>query len=310
MRRIGTFLVFAGLLVAFALEKGAQAASVSTNVERYVLEASFQYGINPNLIAAVIQAESNFNAGAVSPRGAIGLMQLMPATARAMNVDPEDEKENVLGGIKYLNYLYEEYIRDGRHDPETSLALLLACYNAGPDRVFGGRLHPKVPNIEETQKYVAKTASLFKKNGNGLIKSGETKQRKNIEPRFASYAIYVGDSEAGEKTIHITQWVYAKAGEFTEGKVVFSFFDDCKIISATNAEIYHQNRMVVVECKPERPHDSHQAKAHIRLKSAASRDFQYYIRVEMEDPMSMLKKVSYPYHGVLDPTGYPAKFRR
>lgn len=309
MRRIGTILACAGFLV-IAHENAAQAASVSTDVERYVREASFQYGINPNLTMAVIQAESNFDAGAVSPKGAIGLMQLMPATARAMNVDPTDDEENVFGGTKYLNYLYEEYIRDGRHDPETSLALLLACYNAGPDRVFGGRLHPKVPNIEETRKYVTKVASLFKKNGNGLIKPGKTKQQKNIEPRFASYAIYVGDSEGEEKTIHITQWVYAKSGEFKKGKVVFSFFDDCKITSATNAEIYRRNHMVVVECKPEPLHDSNQAKAHVRLKSAAGSDFQFYIRVEMEDPRSTLKKISYPYHGVLDPTGYPAKVRQ
>ncbi|HEU4751768.1 MAG TPA: transglycosylase SLT domain-containing protein, partial [Armatimonadota bacterium] len=106
-------------------------------------EAAARTGLPEELLAAVIQQESGFNPGARSRTGALGLMQLMPGTARALGVrNPLDPRENVLGGAQYLQ---QQLARFGRLD------LALAAYNAGPAAVqqYGG-----IPPFAETQKYV------------------------------------------------------------------------------------------------------------------------------------------------------------
>jgi soluble lytic murein transglycosylase-like protein len=103
--------------------------------------------VSPDLVRALIQAESAFNPRAVSPKGAQGLMQLMPATAAEYGVrDPFDPADNIRAGVKYLKQLLTSY--EGR------VELALAAYNAGPGAVkkFGG----KVPPYKETRNYVAR----------------------------------------------------------------------------------------------------------------------------------------------------------
>ncbi len=112
--------------------------------EGAVREAAAEFSLDPALVKAVIRAESNFNPRAVSPKGAMGLMQLMPDTARMHDVeDAFDPAGNIRGGVRHLRYLMDRY--------HGELDLVLAAYNAGTkpvDRVNG------VPRFAETQEYV------------------------------------------------------------------------------------------------------------------------------------------------------------
>jgi soluble lytic murein transglycosylase-like protein len=108
--------------------------------------ASATYHLDPDLVNSVIHAESGFNAHAVSPKGARGLMQLMPQTAGKLGVnDAFDPEANVTGGSRYLRELLERYNFD--------LIKALAAYNAGPERVEQYR---GVPPFRETRAYVAR----------------------------------------------------------------------------------------------------------------------------------------------------------
>ena len=113
-------------------------------INTFIHAAATEHGVDPLLIKAIIKAESNFNPGAISPKGAQGLMQLMPATAKDLQVaDPFDPQENITGGTKYLRSLLDNY--------GWNLELSLAAYNAGPGKVKG-----RMPNIGETKTYVSK----------------------------------------------------------------------------------------------------------------------------------------------------------
>jgi soluble lytic murein transglycosylase-like protein len=116
----------------------------SQTINDFIQAAATEHGVDPFLIKAIIKAESNFNPTAISPKGAQGLMQLMPATARDLQVaDPFDPQANITGGTKYLRSLLESFGWD--------IELSLAAYNAGP-----GNVKKTVPNIPETREYVAK----------------------------------------------------------------------------------------------------------------------------------------------------------
>jgi soluble lytic murein transglycosylase-like protein len=109
------------------------------------------HAINPALVRAVIQAESAWNTRAVSPKGALGLMQLMPETATELGVvDPFDPGQNIQAGVKYLKRLLDRY--DGNAE------LALAAYNAGPGAV--DKYGRKIPPYRETQAYVRKIVSV------------------------------------------------------------------------------------------------------------------------------------------------------
>ena len=118
--------------------------STPQTINAFILAAATEHGVDPFLIKAIIKAESNFDPTAVSPKGAQGLMQLMPATARGLQVsDPFDPRDNISGGTKYFRFLLDSY--------EGDVELSLAAYNAGP-----GNVKNAIPNFPETRTYVAK----------------------------------------------------------------------------------------------------------------------------------------------------------
>lgn len=129
----------------------AGSTAINHNYEEIVKRASLKYGVPEKLISSVIKHESNFNNTVESSAGAVGLMQLMPATAKYIGVnDRTNPEENIMGGTKYLGMMLDKYDGD--------IQLALAAYNAGPGNVdkYGG-----VPPFKETQNYLKKVLGTY-----------------------------------------------------------------------------------------------------------------------------------------------------
>lgn len=138
-----------------ATEPGTIEPEVQPSVPALVAKASQEHGVHPALISSVIAAESGFRPSAVSPKGAVGLMQLMPDTARDLRVsDPRDAAQNIDGGTSYLRQLLDRYA--GFHN---QLERALAAYNAGPANVdrYGG-----LPPYRETVDFVSRVSTRMK----------------------------------------------------------------------------------------------------------------------------------------------------
>lgn len=135
----------------FGLSSFARPPSLSvSDFDRLIAHTAAHHGLPPALVKAVIATESNFNATAVSAKGALGLMQLMPETAEMLGVDPLRVDENVDGGTRYLRHLWDHF---------GDLSNALAAYNAGPESVdrYGG-----IPPYPETQQYVRRVLAYYR----------------------------------------------------------------------------------------------------------------------------------------------------
>jgi hypothetical protein len=123
----------------------------SKDFTTFIEQASQKYNIDEDLLRAVIKAESNFNPSATSPKGAMGLMQLMPGTARSLGVnDAYDPSQNIDGGARYLRQMLDTFGGDTKK--------ALAAYNAGPTAV---QTYDGVPPYKETKNYVSKIMDML-----------------------------------------------------------------------------------------------------------------------------------------------------
>ena len=129
---------------------GIKARSIS-RYDTIIHKAQAKYGVAVSLIKAVIHAESDFNALAVSKKGAKGLMQIMPGNYKVLSIsDPFDPSQNIMGGTRYLKHLLNRY--------DDKLPLALAAYNAGPGAVDK---YGQIPPYKETRNYVQKVMTLY-----------------------------------------------------------------------------------------------------------------------------------------------------
>jgi soluble lytic murein transglycosylase-like protein len=118
-----------------------------------IQDAAARQGLDPRLLASLVWVESSFDAAAASPKGAVGLAQVMPTTAADLGIDPHNPVQNVEGGARYLKHNLQRF---GRTD------LALAAYNAGPATVaqVGG-----IPPIPETRQYVDRVLQTYRRLG-------------------------------------------------------------------------------------------------------------------------------------------------
>jgi hypothetical protein len=180
---------------------GSRVWSPQPHLESLIQKYSSQYGVDPSLVRAVIRHESGFNTQAVSPKGAMGLMQLMPGTADLMGVkNPFDPEQNIMGGVGYLRHCLDRF---GHNVP-----LAVAAYNAGPERVAKTGTVPAIP---ETQSFVHNVVGTYQglsqsgasppgtppAKGAHVITPGPAQKRLAAKPVLVTAA---GKSPEGEKT--------------------------------------------------------------------------------------------------------------
>lgn len=142
------------------------------DLEKLIHKYASHFGVDPSLVRAVMQHESGFNPHAVSPKGAQGLMQLMPGTADVMGVqNPFDPEQNIAGGVGYLRHCLDRFGQ--------SVPLAVAAYNAGPARVAKSR---GVPSIPETQNFVKNVMETYIGRSSSFPKATKSDDKPPVKP--------------------------------------------------------------------------------------------------------------------------------
>ncbi len=161
-------------------------AFTQQDIDAAIDQAAARHHVDPNLVRSVVKVESNFNPNAVSRKGAMGLMQLMPSTARSLNVsNPFDPAENVDAGVRHLRRLLDNY--------RGNVPLTLAAYNAGSGAVARSA---GVPHFRETQNYVRRITNLYNSGGDldlGTMSSPVSEQ-VHVQ-RDARGVLYISNTE-------------------------------------------------------------------------------------------------------------------
>ena len=157
---------------AMAATRSTQGSTIPPAYRSMIARAARLYEISPDLLDVLARQESNYDQGARSPKGAIGIMQLMPASAKALGVDAFDAEQNIRGGAAYLRYMLNVY--DGHID------MALSAYNAGQNAVnrYGG-----IPPFRETRSYL-------QRNFDNLAQESDAEEftvepSENLEPNSA-----------------------------------------------------------------------------------------------------------------------------
>ncbi|MFY9675772.1 MAG: lytic transglycosylase domain-containing protein [Terriglobales bacterium] len=160
-------------------------AFTAADIDAAIEQAAARHNVDPNLVRSVVKVESNFNPNAVSRKGAMGLMQLMPATARSLNVsNPFDPQQNVDAGVRHLKQLLESYGGDVR--------LSLAAYNAGAGAVARSA---GIPRYAETRNYVRRITDLYAGGGGGTrVSFGVAREPLRME-RDARGVLYISNTD-------------------------------------------------------------------------------------------------------------------
>ncbi|MGB6776916.1 MAG: lytic transglycosylase domain-containing protein [Terriglobales bacterium] len=160
-------------------------AFTQQDIDAAIDEAATRHNVDPSLVRSVVKVESNFNPNAVSRKGAMGLMQLMPSTARSLNVsNPFDPQQNVDAGVRHLRKLLDSYGGNVR--------LSLAAYNAGSGAVARSA---GVPHFRETQNYVRRITDLYNGAEAGLnISSGSALEPVHVE-RDSRGVLFISNTE-------------------------------------------------------------------------------------------------------------------
>src|ERR1700677_3677577 len=157
-------------------------AATSEDIDSAIEQAAARHNVDPNLVRAVVKVESNFNPNAVSRKGAMGLMQLMPSTARQLKVkNPFDPEQNVDAGVRQLKQLLENY--------GGNVKLTLAAYNAGAGAVARSS---GVPHYAETQNYVRRITNLY--YGSAYGANGPSRDPVRVQ-RDARGVLYISNTE-------------------------------------------------------------------------------------------------------------------
>ena len=158
-------------------------AFTQEDIDAAIEQAATRHNVDPSLVRSVVKVESDFNPNAVSRKGAMGLMQLMPSTARSLNVsNPFDPVQNVDAGVRHLRTLLDNY--------RGNVQLTLAAYNAGAGAVSRSA---GVPRFKETQNYVRRITNLYN-GGSETIFGNRVHEPVHVE-RDARGVLYISNTE-------------------------------------------------------------------------------------------------------------------